>query len=140
MSGDRRLLVCAAVLAGFQAELVSGLTPGWNPEPNMCEDELPPWTTADMHTAHGKRALYTEAKKYRMAPEAFSQLWFLMESGRVDRTSHASVWWDAFIEYKLMEHGFESVEQARTKWEEIMPGLRDLVIRLCDADSWSFSG
>jgi hypothetical protein len=129
LEGDLRLLLAAGVLATANPEYVVQTTQRFDPTCRLVGEVPPPWTARDMHTGVGKRAMYYVAKCLGMPPAHLSTLWFLLESGAVDRTAPESVWWARWMDWALGDIGFESVEAARARWLEIAPLVERIVKR-----------
>ncbi len=132
MPGDRVLLVTASALAVKSSAVVEAQVGVYDGTPNLCGEELPPWIVADMHTAPGKQALYAVAAEMGIKPRALSDLWFMMESGAVDRTAPGSVWWKALVEFRMRAFGFGGIEGAKQRWAELEPLVRAKVEEFVD--------
>ncbi len=124
MPGDRLLLITSAVLAVKSPAIVDAQVAAYDATPNLCQEERPPWTAADMHTGPGKQALHMVAATARINPKTLSELWFMLESGAVDRTAAESAWWKALVEFRMRAYGFDGVEGAKQRWVELQPLVR----------------
>ena len=131
MDGDKRMLMCMAIIATTEPEIVLPDKRQID-EPISCRTGDWPWYVYDMHTLLGKRAMAYAIKvlQWNRTAEDFKSVWFVMESGKCDRHDEATFWWREYLGLFMKRFGI-----TRKDWDDkFKPVLRGTIERFL-ADS-----